>query len=120
SLMDTGQVTHCREDGFKFRPPRTNISWLVCDMVEKPVRVASLMTEWLVNGWCREAIFNLKLPMKKRYEEVTQNLAMIDDALKAQGINAQIQARQLYHDREEVTVHVRRLWAAVGGRRDER
>ena len=36
------------------------------------------------------------------------------------GINAQIQARQLYHDREEVTVHVRRLWAAVGGRRDER
>ncbi|WP_226779582.1 hypothetical protein, partial [Klebsiella aerogenes] len=22
--------------------------------------------------------------------------------------------------REEVTVHVRRLWAAVGGRRDER
>ncbi|WP_223813358.1 hypothetical protein, partial [Klebsiella pneumoniae] len=25
-----------------------------------------------------------------------------------------------YHDREEVTVHVRRLWAAVGGRRDER
>ncbi|WP_435431432.1 hypothetical protein, partial [Shigella sonnei] len=23
-------------------------------------------------------------------------------------------------DREEVTVHVRRIWAAVGGRRDER
>ncbi|PJZ03805.1 23S rRNA (cytidine(2498)-2'-O)-methyltransferase RlmM [Pantoea rodasii] len=120
SLMDTGQVTHCREDGFKYRPARSNISWLVCDMVEKPVRVASLMTEWLVNGWCREAIFNLKLPMKKRYEEVTQNLAMIDEALKEKGINAEIQARQLYHDREEVTVHVRRLWAAVGGRRDER
>ncbi|MDO6407603.1 23S rRNA (cytidine(2498)-2'-O)-methyltransferase RlmM [Pantoea phytobeneficialis] len=120
SLMDTGQVTHCREDGFRFRPPRNNISWLVCDMVEKPVRVASLMSEWLVNGWCREAIFNLKLPMKKRYEEVTQNLAMIDATLKEHGINAQIQARQLYHDREEVTVHVRRIWAAVGGRRDER
>jgi Predicted SAM-dependent methyltransferase len=120
SLMDTGQVTHCREDGFKYRPSRNNISWLVCDMVEKPVRVASLMTEWLVNGWCREAIFNLKLPMKKRYEEVTQNLAMMDAALKEKGVNAQIQARQLYHDREEITVHVRRLWAAVGGRRDER
>lgn len=120
SLMGTGQVTHCREDGFRFRPPRSNISWLVCDMVEKPVRVASLMSEWLVNGWCREAIFNLKLPMKKRYEEVTQNLAMIDATLKEHGINAQIQARQLYHDREEVTVHVRRIWAAVGGRRDER
>ncbi|MGX5872092.1 hypothetical protein, partial [Enterobacter cloacae] len=25
-----------------------------------------------------------------------------------------------YHDRAEVTVHIRRWWAAVGGRRDER
>ena len=120
SLMDTGQVTHHREDGFKYRPTRTNIYWLVCDMVEKPVRVANLMTEWLVNGWCREAIFNLKLPMKKRYEEVSQNLAMMNEKLKANGINAQINARQLYHDREEVTVHVRRIWSAVPGRRDER
>lgn len=120
SLMETGQVMHYREDGFKFRPQQNNITWLVCDMVEKPVRVASLMTDWLVNGWCREAIFNLKLPMKKRYEEVTQNLAMIAEKLKEQGINAQIQARQLYHDREEVTVHVRRIWSAHPGRRDER
>jgi len=111
---------HEKADGFKFRPPRTNISWLVCDMVEKPVRVANLMADWLVNGWCREAIFNLKLPMKKRYEEVTQNLAMLQERLNENGINAQIQARQLYHDREEVTVHVRRIWAATGGRRDER
>jgi len=60
------------------------------------------------------------LPMKKRYEEVTQNLAMLQERLNENGINAQIQARQLYHDREEVTVHVRRIWAATGGRRDER
>jgi 23S rRNA C2498 (ribose-2'-O)-methylase RlmM len=39
-------------------------------MVEKPAKVAALMAQWLVNGWCRETIFNLKLPMKKRYEEV--------------------------------------------------
>ena len=58
--------------------------------------------------------------MKKRYEEVTQNLAMIEERLSENGINAQIRARQLYHDREEVTVHIRRIWAAVGGRRDER
>ena len=120
SLMDTGQVFHHREDGFKYRPTRSNIYWVVCDMVEKPVRVANLMADWIVNGWCREAIFNLKLPMKKRYEEVSQNLAMIDEKLKANGINAQIQARQLYHDREEVTVHIRRIWAAEPGRRDEK
>ncbi|MCR1565967.1 23S rRNA (cytidine(2498)-2'-O)-methyltransferase RlmM [Mixta sp.] len=120
SLMDTGQVMHHREDGFKYRPTRSNISWLVCDMVEKPVRVANLMAEWLINGWCREAIFNLKLPMKKRYEEVSQNLTMIQEKLRENGINAQIQARQLYHDREEVTVHIRRIWGAAPGRRDER
>ena len=120
SLMDTGQVTWLREDGFRYRPTRNNITWMVCDMVEKPAKVAALMATWLVNGWCRETIFNLKLPMKKRYEEVSQNLAYIQEQLNAQGINAEIQARQLYHDREEVTVHVRRWWAAVGGRRDER
>ncbi len=120
SLMDTGQVTWLREDGFRYRPNRNNISWMVCDMVEKPAKVAALMAQWLVNGWCRETIFNLKLPMKKRYEEVSQNLAYIQAQLDEHGVNAQIQARQLYHDREEVTVHVRRLWAAVGGRRDER
>lgn len=104
SLMDTGQVTWLREDGFKFRPTRNNISWMVCDMVEKPAKVAALMAQWLVNGWCRETIFNLKLPMKKRYEEVSHNLAYIQAQLDEHGINAQIQARQLYHDREEVTV----------------
>ena len=40
--------------------------------------------------------------------------------LAREGINAQIQARQLYHDREEVTVHIRRIWSAIPGRRDER
>ena len=120
SLMDTGQVTWLREDGFKYRPTRSNITWMVCDMVEKPAKVTALMVQWLVNGWCRETIFNLKLPMKKRYEEVSNNLAYIQEQLTQNGINATIQARQLYHDREEVTVHVRRWWAAVGGRRDER
>lgn len=120
SLMDTGQVIHHQEDGFKYRPARSNIYWLVCDMVEKPARVAALIADWIVNGWCREAIFNLKLPMKKRYEEVRQNLQMIEKKLQENGINGHIQARQLYHDREEVTVHIRRIWGAVPGRRDER
>lgn len=120
SLMDTGQVTWLREDGFKYRPTRSNISWMVCDMVEKPAKVAALMAQWLVNGWCRETIFNLKLPMKKRYEELSRNLEHLQSQLDEAGINARIQARQLYHDREEVTVHVQRMWAAVGGRRDER
>lgn len=120
ALMATGQVIHHRADGFRFEPPRNNVYWLVCDMVEKPSRVAQLAADWLVKGWCREAIFNLKLPMKKRYEEVNQNLRLLCDQLAANGVHAEVHAKQLYHDREEVTVHARRFWSAVPGRRDER
>ncbi|OCG45573.1 23S rRNA (cytidine(2498)-2'-O)-methyltransferase RlmM [Gilliamella sp. Choc4-2] len=109
-LMETGQVKHYREDGFKFEPKKHNIYWLVCDMVEKPSKVTELITKWLISGWCREAIFNLKLPMKKRYEEVKQNLQLLNEKLNNKHINVQIQAKQLYHDREEVTVHVQRIW----------
>ena len=104
-LMDSGQVTHLREDAFAYKPPR-QVDWLVCDMVEKPARVAELMERWLVKGWCRFAIFNLKLPMKKRWQEVDQILTRIRDELDQAGIQYRMAARQLYHDREEITVFV--------------
>ena len=100
SLMDTGR-SDVAQNGSKFRPTRSNISWMVCDIVEKPARVAALMAQWLVNGWCRETIFSLKLPMKKRYEEVSHNLAYIQAQLDEHSINAPEFRRQLYHDREE-------------------
>jgi len=107
SLHDTGRIEHCAEDGFKFQPPkRKQINWLVCDMVEQPIRISKLMVKWLINGWCREAIFNLKLPMKKRYQEVQLCLNYLEEELTKQGLWFKIQAKHLYHDREEVTVHV--------------
>ncbi|CAM3025099.1 23S rRNA (cytidine(2498)-2'-O)-methyltransferase RlmM [Vibrio rarus] len=106
SLMDTGQVKHHQADGFKFEPPRKNVTWLVCDMIEKPSRVAQLMGEWLIQGWCKEAIFNLKLPMKGRYDEVLQDIENLKVFLKENGIKFTLQAKHLYHDREEITVHV--------------
>lgn len=104
-LMDSGQVTHLREDAFAYKPPR-QVDWLVCDMVEKPARVAELMERWLVKGWCRFAIFNLKLPMKKRWQEVDQILTRIRAELDQAGLQYRLSARQLYHDREEITVFV--------------
>ncbi|WP_133180828.1 23S rRNA (cytidine(2498)-2'-O)-methyltransferase RlmM [Shewanella decolorationis] len=107
-LMETGQVKHFREDGFRFEPQRKNIYWLVCDMVEKPARVAELIEAWAINGWFKEAIFNLKLPMKSRYKEVMAILNTMQEILKENGINEfQLQCKHLYHDRDEVTVH---LW----------
>ncbi|MGV6989315.1 23S rRNA (cytidine(2498)-2'-O)-methyltransferase RlmM [Testudinibacter sp. P80/BLE/0925] len=107
SLMESGRVDHCPEDGFKFQPPkRTRLDWLVCDMVEQPARITALMSKWLLNGWCREMIFNLKLPMKKRYQEVRSCLQTLSDDLNKKGISHRLQAKQLFHDREEITVHV--------------
>jgi 23S rRNA (cytidine2498-2'-O)-methyltransferase len=71
------------------------------------MRVIDMVERWLIKRWCREAIFNLKLPMKKRWEEVQRCLTRLEVTLKAEGIEADIACRHLYHDREEVTVHVR-------------
>ena len=109
SLMDTGQVKHHQEDGFKFEPPRKNVTWIVCDMIEKPSRVAHLMGEWIIKGWAKEAIFNLKLPMKGRYDEVLQDIENLKVFLIKNGVKFKLQAKHLYHDREEITVHVQCL-----------
>jgi 23S rRNA (cytidine2498-2'-O)-methyltransferase len=110
ALMDSGLVTYCPEDGFKFKPRKNNIYWLVCDMIEQPQKVAKLMAQWVASGRCKEAMFNLKLPMKKRYESVQESLQIIDDEIQAQQAGKyQLQVKHLYHNREEVTVHLRLL-----------
>jgi 23S rRNA (cytidine2498-2'-O)-methyltransferase len=106
--MYSGLVEHQRADGFTFRPRRP-VDWMVCDIVEKPARTAALVETWLGEGLCREAVVNLKLPMKQRYAEVQRLLERIDSGLKARGLKVAIGCKQLYHDREEVTCHLRRL-----------
>jgi len=109
SLMETGQVRHLMVDGFKYEPQKKNNHWLVCDMIEQPQRVAERIADWLINGWCQETIFNLKLPMKKRYETVTDILQQLEQRLVEAGIKYRLQVKHLYHDREEVTVHIQNL-----------
>ena len=99
-VIDTGLVDHVRADGFHWQP-RQPLDWMVCDMVEQPRRVAERMATWFREGWCRQAVFNLKLPMKKRWDETRLCLDLF--AAQAQRPLA-IRARQLYHDREEITV----------------
>ncbi|WP_198650435.1 23S rRNA (cytidine(2498)-2'-O)-methyltransferase RlmM [Saccharospirillum mangrovi] len=102
-LMATGQVSHHRADGFRWQPEHP-VDWLVCDMVEQPARVAERMLDWLEAGWARQAVFNLKLPMKQRWacwrdirERIAERLA---------GRQYELQARQLYFDREEITLYL--------------
>ena len=98
-------IRHLRQDGFRFKPERP-VDWLVCDMVEQPQRVATLMTEWFLGGLTQHAIFNLKLPMKKRVAALGDALNSVRIALNNKGIRYTLEAKQLYHDREEVTVYL--------------
>lgn len=106
-LMETGQVSYFAADGFKYEPKKKNVYWLVCDMIEQPQRVAKLMANWVAQEWCVEAIFNLKLPMKRRYESLGEAFDIIAQVMSENAHKYEIQAKHLYHDREEITVHLR-------------
>ncbi|MCJ8169173.1 23S rRNA (cytidine(2498)-2'-O)-methyltransferase RlmM [Atopomonas sediminilitoris] len=108
ALMDSGLVEHFRADGYQFEP-RKSVDWMVCDIVERPARTAWLIEQWLGHGWCREAVVNLKLPMKKRFDEVQQILMRLEEFFDEAGVKVSIRCKQLYHDREEVTCHLRRF-----------
>ncbi len=105
ALMDSGLVEHRREDGFRYRPPRP-VDWLLCDMVEQPQRIATLMGDWLIAGDCQRALFNLKLPMKKRHESLQDCLGSLRERLGEAGLGYRLLCKQLYHDREEVTAYI--------------
>jgi 23S rRNA (cytidine2498-2'-O)-methyltransferase len=106
-VRDDPLVTHVREDGLKWRPKRP-VDWLVCDIVEQPIRIAELVARWIADGAARRAIFNLKLPMKKRYDEVERCRLRIMEILERAGVDATLCVRQLYHDREEVSAYLTR------------
>ena len=105
NVMETGLVAHLREDGYTFQPD-CSVDWMVCDIVEKPIRTAEMAAKWLINGWCKRAMFNLKLPMKKRWQELKRCLDLIEKNLHEANVSYELKAKQLYHDREEVTVYI--------------
>lgn len=107
TLLDSGLVEHHHADGFVYTPLKP-VDWLLCDMVERPLHIARLMARWLVDGHCKHAVFNLKLPMKQRYQMVEDCRSLLETAMQQAGIHYEIRMKQLYHDREEITCIVLR------------
>lgn len=94
----TKRFAHLEENAFRYAPPET-LDWVICDMAYRPLEVAKLLAKWGRRSWARQLIANIKLPMKKKAEIVRQVL----EILEAGGWNG-LKARQLYHDRDEVTL----------------
>lgn len=92
------RVEHLRMNAFGFAP-EIPADWVVCDMAYRPLEVAALLARWGRHRWAQFMIANFKLPMKKRVAMVGR----IREILATGGWTG-IKMRQLYHDREEVTV----------------
>jgi len=107
-LMASGQVVHVREDGY-FWHPRRPVDWMVCDIVDKPRRTVALVCEWFLDRHCRYSVFNLKLPMKKRFQEWEICRQILTETLEENEFRFRLTARHLYHDREEITCFLERL-----------
>jgi 23S rRNA (cytidine2498-2'-O)-methyltransferase len=106
AVMNTGLVTHAREDAFTFKPDKP-VDWLVCDVVDKPARVLERIAYWFNQGYCRRAIFNIKLPMKKRFHYIDEALNQWVEGIVNFNNDSVLKCKQLYHDRQEITVYLK-------------
>jgi len=106
------RITHLARDGLTYRPPRP-VDWMVCDIALSPARIAALVARWIADGDARRSIFNLKLPMKKRYDETLRCRALLEERVAQARIRYRLSLRQLYHDREEVTGYIERIDASA-------
>ncbi|PHQ64260.1 MAG: 23S rRNA (cytidine(2498)-2'-O)-methyltransferase RlmM [Sphingobium sp.] len=106
-LMASGHVVHVEADGYQWRP-RRGVDWMVCDIVDHPRRTAEMVVHWLSAKLCRYTVFNLKMPMKKRYDEWLACRDILESGLARTEMNFLLKARHLYHDREEITCFIER------------
>jgi 23S rRNA (cytidine2498-2'-O)-methyltransferase len=100
-LMNRRGLEHVQRSAFEFEPDEP-VDWLLCDMAWRPLEVAQMLARWARRRNATLLVANFKLPMKKKAEMV----AKIRQTLESGGWNS-VRARQLYHDRDEVTVTAR-------------
>jgi len=97
-LYERRGLRHVKESAFTFEPEET-VDWLFCDMAWRPLEAAALLAKWARRHWARMLVANLKLPMKRKAEMAIRLREVLAD-----GGWTRIRMRQLYHDRDEITV----------------
>lgn len=95
-------IEHECSDAFKFVPsPGRKYDWLLCDVVDDPDKVLTLLERWVGQRACRRFVVNLKFGR-------TDPLPLLHRALDPHSVLARacvlLRARHLFHDREEFTL----------------
>jgi 23S rRNA (cytidine2498-2'-O)-methyltransferase len=101
-LANHAKVRHFFSSAFEFEPPEP-VDWLFCDMAWRPLEVAQLLGKWARNRWALQLVSNIKLPMNDKLP----TLLRVRHTLESSGWT-RVRMRQLYHDRDEVTLTARR------------
>jgi len=96
------KLKHVRASAFAYAPEEP-VDWLFCDMAWRPLEVAQLLAKWGRHGWADFLVANVKLPMRDK----NGVLRRVREILAGGGWKG-MTLRQLYHDRDEVTVTARR------------
>ena len=97
-LAQNRLVRHRQESAFAYAPEEPS-DWLFCDMAWRPLEVAQLLGKWARNRWATHLVANIKLPMKDK----NPILFRVRQTLEEAGWS-EVRIRQLYHDRDEVTL----------------
>jgi 23S rRNA (cytidine2498-2'-O)-methyltransferase len=98
-LTQQPRVEHVQESAFAYTPEEP-VDWLCCDMAWRPLEVAQLLAKWGRRGWATHLVANIKLPMKDKNPLLRRVRHILTEEGGWQGLTM----RQLYHDRDEVTV----------------
>lgn len=85
-------------NAFFYAPPET-VDWVFVDLAQRPLDVAKLVAKWGRHVWARQVLVSFKLPMKSKAATLKELIKTIES-----GGWRDVQARQLYHDKNEVTV----------------
>ncbi|MFO0599537.1 MAG: SAM-dependent methyltransferase [Myxococcaceae bacterium] len=96
------RVKHFQQSAFEFEPDEP-VDWLFCDMAWRPLEVAQMLAKWARKRFAAQLVANVKLPMKDKLPTLVRVRATLTDAGWKQ-----VKMRQLYHDRDEITVTARR------------
>lgn len=104
--VESPHLSHVRGDGLTWGPEK--VDWLVGDMLIAPGICLSMLRRWVDAKAMQAFVINVKIPQQQPIPALKPLL----DYLKKQSAYTW-QARQLYHDRREITLMGQRAFATT-------